>query len=239
MNKLLSVNGLEFTYRSQFDPDQWRLLVSEFSINANSLYILRGNNMSGKSTFLNVLAGIQKMPEKDRNCIVVGRGSTSRPQDLIDNALLISNDDKMFPDLSIWDNVRISLPRLNRREENTLKHRCKEFLESSQIFGDKSLKEPLADLSTGGKSMVQLSRVRFSPKPVILIDELTSYLDDERSRFFLDTAADNVCDASSVLIVSHNQRDREYLHELGKRRSLPVFNISVDRTENVSAIVSS
>ena len=191
--------------------------------------------MSGKSTLLNIISGIQPIDTKT-NAISINERPIDDCRELQSMSTFLSNDDKMFPEFSIWDNIRIALPRTDHSSENERRTACAEFLGQSDIFSNRSVDDPLGDLSTGGRALVKFCRAHVSSEPVVIVDELTSYLDDARAAFFLERTMELVGHGAAVLIVSHSERDRSYLKERGSTLGIQVAELSVERENNVSEV---
>lgn len=234
---LLRISNLVFSYCSNISADAWKLYIADFSINNSDLCLIKGNNMSGKSTFLNIVAGIQPVENKSDRTSSFTKSTIHSIANLQRLSKILSNSDDMFPDLSIWDNVRIALPNGGWEIEKKQRKGCERFLDRSDVFSGKSIDDPLGSLSTGAKALVKLCRAHISASRIVVIDELTSYLDDSRSRFFLDFVMELIENGAAVLIVSHSERDRNYLLEKSSKSGRNTRQISIIRKGNVSELV--
>src|ERR1700733_15359252 len=210
---LLSINGLEFSYGPRAQAGTWTLRVPRFDVESNEVHIISGNNMSGKSTFINIVGGLQSA---DNARIRIRGQEVKSASEIQKSVITLSNSDNMFPEFSIWDNIRIALPRNGKKTYARQREECSNFLTASEIFSGKSLDDPLDSVSTGGRALVKLCRAHVSGAALVVIDELTSYLDDERASFFLNRVLSLLDTGTSVLIVSHNERDRLYIRRNAK-----------------------
>lgn len=234
---LLHISNLIFSYDSKISPDVWKLHIADFSINNSDICLIKGNNMSGKSTFLNIIAGIQPVESRLDHMSSFTSSDIHSVANLRGLSKILSNSDNMFPDLSIWDNVRIALPKGRWGMEKKQRQECVNFLDRSDVFSGKSIDNTLGSLSTGARALVKLCRAHISASRIIVIDELTSYLDDSRSHFFLDRVMELIKNGASVLIVSHSERDRTYLLDCATKSGMNTRQISIVRKGNISELV--
>jgi ABC-type multidrug transport system ATPase subunit len=232
---LLHIKNLDFSYGPSHRPDVWSLRIDDFFVQPGVLYLVKGNNMSGKSTFLNIIAGLVPV-DRWLDCVFVNGGRLQTATDLRSLVTVLSNSDEMFPELSIWDNIRVALPRNGREVERRLRRECEHFLGLSDVFLGRSLNDQLAELSTGGRALVKLCRAHCSVSRILVVDELSSYLDDERARFFLDSVLTQVREGVAAIVVSHSDRDRSYLTCAIKTFGARSDELSIVRTGNLSEL---
>lgn len=125
----------------------------------NSIYCLMGASGIGKTTLLRILMGLEHADS----------GSISG----IDTKSIscMFQEDRLIPDLSAIDNVRIVLRGKNNRAEvrNNL----------LSILPDDSLDMPVSSLSGGMKRRVALARALSYPGELILLDEPFTGLDKD------------------------------------------------------------
>lgn len=198
-SNLLTLVEYNFSYIKTPLPEDWNLKIHYFALKRGNFILLTGDNMSGKTTFLRLLAGKEAFSEKLSASSHLGK------------AIFLSNADQMFPELSTWDNIRVALPQSSARNEKLIREKCTEFLGDSNIFSDQILENPLGNLSSGGRSIVKLCRAVASDRNIILVDEMTSYLDSERASFFLDFLISRTFSGDAIVLVSHSDRDRDYV----------------------------
>ena len=123
----------------------------------SSIYCLMGASGIGKTTLLRILMGLE---HADSGCI---SGIDTK------NISCMFQEDRLIPDLSAIDNVRIVLRRKNNRDEirNNL----------LSILPDDSLDIPVSSLSGGMKRRVALARALSYPGKLIILDEPFTGLD--------------------------------------------------------------
>ena len=222
---LLDMHHTIFSY-SPIAEEGWRLNIPNFSIGPRELCLISGDNMSGKTTFLNLIGGLLPL----QNCTGAIRFNDQlirSAEDMQSHSILLSSDDKMFPELSVWENIYISLTGSSLRPRNVITEKLRDFFQKSDIFSLDILDTPLGNLSSGGRALVKLGRAYISSHPLIIIDELSSFLDSKRAIYFLDKVIALRESGRSILIVSHNERDRKHL---ANREKIEAYHISRSHT---------
>ncbi len=82
-------------------------------------------------------------------------------------------------------------------------------------LGIETLRRPVGYLSTGEKQRLALIRLLVQSPPVMLLDEPTAALDDERKKVVEDILLERCEDGAALLIVTH---DAEQASRLGAKR---------------------
>ena len=197
------------------DEPNWTLFVEKLKLAPRSFYSLIGPNMSGKTTLLRILSG-QPIEEGcyegaplTGTLVRRGRSLLTLSDATPKGAALITHDDPMFPDLSLWDNVRLARPHGRGSFPGTAEQRFKIFLTNNPILNDRSLSTPLHDLSSGGKAFIRLARAFVWSAKLLLIDEVTANLDSDNSEWVLRAILPFLADGSAVVLVSHTARDHD------------------------------
>lgn len=209
---IIHVENLRFSY-DEAEPAEWALSVPSFTIKASELCLLSGDNMSGKSTFLKLVGGLLPRELWDGTILVCGERAGAAQ--LSAASVILSADDHMFPELTVLQNIWIALPRATAPHPERVGQAALPVLTKSGIFDGEILHRPLGDLSSGGRALVKLARAYVSDRPIIIVDEISSFLDAKRATLFLDAVLELRGNGRAVLIVSHSQRDRDYLREHG------------------------
>lgn len=231
---MININNALFSYKP-IDEDTWRINIENFTLEKGTLLLVKGNNMTGKSTFLNIISGM--LYDKNYHGDFIVNGIQVRDsQDIRNISTIISNSDSMFPELSIWENIKISIPINEIENINDKKKKCIGIIKNSGILESEDIDKPLENFSTGTKSLVKLCRAYISSKEIAIIDELTSYLDDSRAYFFLDMIIDLLKNNTAVLLVSHSNRDRSYILQKAENLNIKIKNVSIIRTGNISKL---
>lgn len=156
----------------------------------NSIYCLMGASGIGKTTLLRILMGLEHADS----------GSISG----IDTQSIscMFQEDRLIPDLSAIDNVRIVLRGKNNRAEvrNNL----------LSILPDDSLDMPVSSLSGGMKRRVALARALSYPGELILLDEPFTGLDKDTKLNVIDYIL-KMRNNRTLLIATHETDDANLL----------------------------
>ena len=156
----------------------------------NSIYCLMGASGIGKTTLLRILMGLEHADS----------GSISG----IDTKSIscMFQEDRLIPDLSAIDNVRIVLRGKNNRAEvrNNL----------LSILPDDSLDMPVSSLSGGMKRRVALARALSYPGELILLDEPFTGLDKDTKSNVIDYIL-KMRNNRTLLIATHGTDDSNLL----------------------------
>lgn len=143
-----------------------------FSAEAGSVTAISGVSGSGKSTLFDLLAGFLaptsgalRLDERD----LLPLPPETRP------VSLLLQSDNLFEHLSAQDNVALGLPKGTKKAEGKVSVAAV----LSQMGLGPSGRQIASTLSGGQKQRVALARTLLRNKPVLLLDEPFSALDDE------------------------------------------------------------
>ena len=156
----------------------------------SSIYCLMGASGIGKTTLLRILMGLERA---DSGCI---SGIDTK------NISCMFQEDRLIPDLSAIDNVRIVLRRKNNRAEvrNNL----------LSILPDDSLDLPVSSLSGGMKKRVALARALSYPGKLIILDEPFTGLDKDTKLNVINYIL-KMRNNRTLLIATHGTDDADLL----------------------------
>lgn len=156
----------------------------------NSIYCLMGTSGIGKTTLLRILMGLEHADS----------GSISGID--IKSISCMFQEDRLIPDLSAIDNVRIVLRGKNNRDEisNNL----------LSILPDDSLDMPVSSLSGGMKRRVALARALSYPGKLIILDEPFTGLDKDTKLNVIDYIL-KMRNNRTLLITTHGTDDANLL----------------------------
>ena len=200
LEKLTTVESLEFSFRSAPFPGRWLMraedicfgyrpeepLISNLTlaISKSDRVGVIGRNGRGKTTLLNLLAG-----ERDPLA-----GEITRSPNLQMGYFGQTNVDRLRKENTIEDEIYAVQPNLNRTAVRSI---C-----GAMMFeGDNALK-PISVLSGGERSRVLLGKILVTPANLLLLDEPTNHLDME-SVDSLVAALDEFDGA--IVIVTHSE----------------------------------
>ena len=156
----------------------------------SSIYCLMGASGIGKTTLLRILMGLERA---DSGC---KSGIDTK------NISCMFQEDRLIPDLSAIDNVRIVLRRKNNRAEvrNNL----------LSILPDDSLDLPVSSLSGGMKRRVALARALSYPGKLIILDEPFTGLDKDTKLNVINYIL-KMRNNRTLLIATHGTDDADLL----------------------------
>lgn len=205
---MLEAEGLLFAYPGQPEPYTFTFRALPGEVTAVS-----GASGSGKSTLLDLVAGFVE-PRAGR-LELAGRTLLGLPPEHRPVSLLLQGD-SLFDHLSARANVELGLPArtpdLRRKAEGALDH--------VGLAGFAA--QPAATLSGGQKQRVALARTLLRDKPILLLDEPFSALDDATRALVRELVADLTRKQNWItLLVSHAAddiaalADRHYLLDNG------------------------
>ncbi|MCQ1573871.1 ABC transporter ATP-binding protein [Neorhizobium galegae] len=218
----LHLDGLEKSFPGLGSPV---LLVDFLVIAAGERVAVTGGSGSGKSTFINVITGLER-PTSGK---VVWSGEdisrlseTARDRWRAEHVGLVMQDFHLFPGLSAVENVLLPA-RLARVADAALIARAHDLLK------DVGLSRPdqkIETMSRGEMQRVAIARAVLRKPGVIVADEPTASLDVEAGeavgRLLLDMAAEA---KSMLIVVSHDER---LIDRLDRRITLSAGRIVAD-----------
>ena len=176
---------------------------TSLTIKDNGLVALLGPSGCGKTTLLNTIGGLDKV--KKGSIYINGEKVNSRLSSKVDRIRNISvgyifQDYKLIDNLSVYDNVAITLKMLGIKDKQEIKLRVEYVLEKVGMLRYK--KRPASMLSGGQQQRVGIARAIVKDPDIILSDEPTGNLDSKNSLEIM-----NIIEAISkdrlVLLVTH------------------------------------
>jgi tungstate transport system ATP-binding protein len=185
--------------------------VGALALAAGDLIVLTGDNGSGKTTFLKMLAGLE---QPDRMHLRFGDlEATERgyPRELRRLIVYVHQHPYLF-NTSIADNIRYGL-RLRRLSDEVCARRTAEAVAWAGV-GHLLGVEPRR-LSGGEKQRVALARVKALEPRVLLVDEPTANLDAPARAQVIDLLIKTATGDNCVIVACH---DRELVELGGARR---------------------
>ncbi|SHH93303.1 ABC transporter ATP-binding protein [Clostridium grantii] len=166
----VKINNLKFRYKSSKEDT-----INNFNIEINSgeIVSILGQSGSGKSTVLRLISGLE---EPSQGEIVIDSKVMVSDKEFVfpekRGVGMVFQDYALFPHMTIAQNVKFGLKKLNKMEKNK---RMEEVLELVNLS---EYKERYSyELSGGQQQRVALARA-LAPKPsLLLLDEPFSNLD--------------------------------------------------------------
>lgn len=174
----------------------------------NTRTALVGPSGTGKTTILNLIQGLQA-PTKGR--------ITLNGQDLRDQTRgvgYVMQQPQIF-NTTVWENVGYGMPDLDREAiEVRLKNQnLVQFLEHVGLDLGSAVGKNGDKLSGGQKQIVQLLRVLLLEPEVLLLDEPTAALDEQRAARVMELICATTL-ARIVIMVTHDPTTLKYMHRV-------------------------
>lgn len=142
-----------------------------FDLEEGKFYTLLGASGSGKSTILNIIAGLLDATSGD--VFLDGKRINDLPISKRDVHTVFQNY-ALFPHMNVFDNVAFAL-KLKKAPKDEIAKRVQETLKMVQLEGFE--KRPIEKLSGGQRQRVAIARAIINQPRVVLLDEPLSALD--------------------------------------------------------------
>lgn len=200
-----------------------------FTFSSNGFYILTGKSGSGKTTFLNLLYGLEK---PDSGSIDVKFHNNAYRNQINENQFegnvfsYIFQDYLLFDDLNVYENIEIALNnRKIKSEENN--NTINDVLSLVHMSNFKY--SVVSELSGGQKQRVAIARALINNPSVILADEPTGNLDTEQAHKILHILKE-ISKEKLVIMVTHDWRLVEnYADYILKLEKLTINQLKNDK----------
>ncbi|MFF7056986.1 ABC transporter ATP-binding protein [Achromobacter spanius] len=165
MGPALSLEGVASGYKGSVVLNDVSL-----SVERGACVALLGKNGMGKSTLLKTIMGY--LPKLRGRVSVGGVDATRlRPHEVARcGVAYAAQEQPLFPDLSIRDNLRLGLPR-----ENLFDERFADIVELFPVFATR-LRQHAGTLSGGEQKMLLVARGLMQRPDLLLLDEITEGL---------------------------------------------------------------
>lgn len=200
---LFEIKNLKFRYAGQ---NAVALELDSFTINEGDRIFLRGRSGSGKSTFLNLLAGVLSPPKNSifyRGEDFASFSPGARDRIRASEMGIIFQQFNLLPYLSAEENVFVPFA-FNKNKSSDYVQRATELFEHLGLSKN-TLSKPVHKLSVGQQQRVAVVRALVHKPKIILADEPTSSLDSEaRDDFISLLNKESEAIGASVIFVSHD-----------------------------------
>lgn len=185
------------------------LAINALQVRQGEHLFLRGASGSGKTTFLNVLAGILR--PHSGNLVVLGQalqqlGNAARDRFRADHMGVIFQQFNLLPYLSVQENVQLPCHFSARRQQRAgdmqaTTQRLLDHLGLDRVLWGR----PVTGLSVGQQQRVAVARALIGSPELIIADEPTSALDTDTRDGFLDLLFQEAsAQGSTIVFVSHD-----------------------------------
>lgn len=219
MRELLHVERLKKSYKSPDGQTTAVVDIESFTMNEGEQVALQGGSGSGKTTFLNLVAGISRADGgsiKVAGQELVGAGESFRDRVRAENLGYVFQTFNLLQGYTALENVEMGMMFGKGAEAK----RAKALLERMGL-GDRMHYKP-RQLSVGQQQRVAVARALANHPKLVLADEPTGNLDRSRAFEALDLIRE-ICreNQAALLLVSH---DQEILQKFENRQEFAVIN---------------
>lgn len=198
----IKVEDVSYSYQNKYQTIEAVKHVS-CTFESGKLYAVTGESGSGKSTFLSLLAGLDRPLEG--NIIVDGENLDQIDRDAYrrKSASMVYQAFHLFPLLTAWENVMYPL-ELQGMSRKAAKERAAECLEEVGIR-EKILHQYPKMMSGGEQQRVAIARAMAAGGKILLADEPTGNLDTENEKNIVELLIKLAHEKDYVVIVvTHN-----------------------------------
>lgn len=210
MTTAVSVRGLRYCWPGSPEPT---LVIDELDIGRGERIFLQGASGSGKSTFLQLLAGV--LSSGPGQVTVLGQplaalSQAARDQFRADHLGFVFQMFNLLPYLSVVDNVVLPLTFSRERKQRVLAGAGTAAEQARQLLGALGLAQaihdrPVRQLSVGQQQRVALARALIGAPELLICDEPTSAIDTpQRDRFMALLFEQLDRTGASLVFVSHD-----------------------------------
>jgi len=174
------------------------------TVNSRDKLALIGNNGTGKSTLLKIIAG-ELSPHEGQ--LILDPSPYYIPQLFgqynhltIAQALRIDGKLQALKEILAGNVTEQNLNQLN--DDWTIEERCQEALQHWQL-NELELSQPMSTLSGGQKTKVFLAGIHIHQPQLVLLDEPSNHLDTAGRELLYDFIATTTC---ALIVVSHDRK---------------------------------
>ena len=205
---ILETRDLYFTYP---DGDNRKVILNEVNVSfeKGKFYTILGASGSGKTTFLSLIAALDK-PEKGEilfNGEDIGKIGLEKYRR--NNIGIVFQSYNLIPYMNGLENVMVAMSITDNKIEGNMKEKALEILESVGIDGTKATRR-INRLSGGEQQRVAIARAISTNVEVIVADEPTGNLDGKTSETIIDLFKELAHQREKcVIMVTHSEKIAE------------------------------
>ncbi len=177
-----------------------------FEIEQGKCVLLVGSNGSGKSTLFKAIYRNLDLWDKNGKIIYNDEDiSTLKTHQLIKKGIVyIPQKDELFEDLTVLENIELSILHLNNKKETKL--RINTVLEQIPTLKQK-LKQNVNNLSGGERKLLSLAMALLNKPKVLLYDEPLAGLSDENRKRLIILLKEIKEQGTTLILIEHRIKE--------------------------------
>ena len=203
---LLRIDNLEKEYGKN---DSYQKVLDNISIEFKSgeFVCLLGESGSGKSTFLNIIGGLDTNYSGSVNINNLNLKYIDIDNYRKENIGFIFQNFNLINSLSVIDNIILPIEKYNIPIKEK-KEKAINLLKKLNIYNIRNKK--IKDLSGGQKQRIAIARALINDPLIILADEPTGALDEKNSESVLKILKEIQKEGKLVIVVTHSEKVIDY-----------------------------
>lgn len=208
---MIEITNINKTYTSKSKEAVKALSGMNLQFSKTGLVFILGKSGSGKSTFLNILGGLDSA---NSSKIFINKKKLDRFDETTNSNYrntyigFVFQEYNLLEELNVYKNIELALQMQGKADTQET------ILRTLALVGLEGLEDrELDELSGGQKQRVAIARALVKDPTIILADEPTGNLDSETSEQVFDLFKE-LSKEKLVIVVSH---DAEYAHKYGDR----------------------
>ncbi len=201
------------TYMSESEINDSDIYLSDFEIDNDKFYLVKGRSGSGKTSLLNFIYGKNvsyngNIFYNDVNLLSISDLSEFRRSKIS----YVFQDLKLFDNLTAYENIQLKNSLLNTFDETQID----EWLKLLNIYHKKNSK--IATMSLGERQRVAIIRAICQPYELLLLDEPFSHIDRNNIKVASDLIMKRTKQQNATLLLA--TLDDEYSFDFDERKKL-------------------
>lgn len=214
---MIECDGLVKIYKTK-DIEVLALQGLDLTVKRGELMAIIGNSGSGKSTFLNMIGGLDrpsagKLYVDGKNLFQMSEEELVEYKRSTVGFVWQNNARNLLPYLTAWENVMTPMLFMkDGKSEAQKKKRAEELLELVGLAERKD--NTLSQLSGGEQQRVAIARALVNEPKILLADEPTGNLDNNNAWEIMRLLEEINKRGTTVLVVTHNL---EFVKKMNKR----------------------
>ncbi len=201
---MILIHDLQFSW----PRDGFRLSIPELSISAGETVAITGASGCGKTTLLNLIAGIclpQSGTLRVADTVISDLPDAARREFRLRNAGLVFQDFRLIEYLTTYDNVLLPC-RLSPAVNPTADFRARASALLAQAGLSAHSRKSVTRLSQGERQRVAICRAILLRPPLLLADEPTGNLDPETAEQILNLLLNQAAEHGATLVMVTHDR---------------------------------